>query len=212
MARILLISGHGGNDSGAVANGLTEKTMNWITMKACSKVLQENGQVVIEDTENTKVSDEVKLINNINADITLNIHYNAGGGDGFEGYYYSSNRKAKKLLECIEIEVKALGQNSRGLKSGDHLAVIKNTTPLSVLVEGAFIDSNDRFIVDTIEEQEKLGQTYAKGILKYLGVTPKENTSTNKLYRVQVGAFKVKSNAEKLVNELKEKGYDSFIV
>ena len=212
MARILLISGHGGNDSGAIANGLTEKTMNWITMKACSKVLQENGQTVIEDAENTKVSDEVTLINSTKADITINIHYNAGGGDGFEGYYYTSNAKAKQLLECIEIEVKAFGQNSRGLKSGNHLAVIKNTIPLSVLVEGAFIDSNDRFIVDTIEEQEKLGQAYAKGILKYLGVTPKENTSTDKLYRVQVGAFSLKANAEKLANELKEKGYNTYIV
>ena len=212
MARILLISGHGGSDSGAVANGLTEKTMNWITMKACSKVLQENGQTVIEDTENTKVSEEVILINSTKADISINIHYNAGGGDGFEGYYYTSNAKAKQLLECIETEVKTIGQNSRGLKSGNHLAVIKNTTPLSVLVEGAFIDSNDRFIVDTIEEQEKIGQAYAKGILKYLGVTPKENSTSDKIYRVQVGAFKEKTNAEKLANELKIKGYDTFIV
>ena len=212
MARILLISGHGGSDSGAVANRITEKTMNWITMKACSKVLQENGQTVIEDTENTKVSEEVILINSTKADISINIHYNAGGGDGFEGYYYTSNAKAKQLLECIETEVKTIGQNSRGLKSGNHLAVIKNTTPLSVLVEGAFIDSNDRFIVDTIEEQEKIGQAYAKGILKYLGVTPKENSTSDKIYRVQVGAFKEKTNAEKLANELKIKGYDTFIV
>ena len=212
MARILLISGHGGNDSGAIANGLTEKTMNWITMKECSKVLQENGQTVIEDTENTKVSDEVTLINSTKADITINIHYNAGGGDGFEGYYYTSNAKAKQLLECIEIEVKTLGQNSRGLKSGNHLAVIKNTIPLSVLVEGAFIDSNDRFIVDTIEEQKKLGQAYAKGILKYLGVKPKEISTSDKIYRVQVGAFSVKANAEKLAKDLKIKGYETFIV
>ena len=32
------------------------------------------------------------------------------------------------------------------------------------------------------------------------------------LYRVQVGAYGVRSNAERLVKELKSKGYDSFIV
>ena len=32
------------------------------------------------------------------------------------------------------------------------------------------------------------------------------------LYKVQVGAFSVKENAEKLKAELKEKGYDAFIV
>ena len=211
MARILLISGHGGNDSGAVANGLTEKTLNWVTMKACSTLLKKYGQTVIEDSEETKVNEEVNLINRINADITLNIHYNAGGGDGFEGYYYTSNRKAKKLLEYIENEIKTIGQNTRGLKSGNNLAVIKNTIPLSILVEGGFLDSNDRFILDTIEKQEKIGQAYAKGILKYLGVEIDEPIS-EKIYKVQVGAFKVKPNAEKLANELKSKGYDAFIV
>lgn len=212
MARILLISGHGGSDPGAVANGLTEKTLNWVTMKACSKLLKENGQTVIEDSENTQVNDEVNLINITNADITVNFHYNAGRGDGFEGYYYTSNSNAKKLLECIESEVKVIGQNSRGLKSGNHLAVIKNTIPLSVLVEGGFIDSADRYIFDTVAEQEKFGQAYAKGILKYLGITPKENTSSDKLYRVQVGAFKERANADKLANELKSKGYSTYIV
>lgn len=212
MARILLISGHGGSDPGAVANGLTEKTLNWVTMKACSKLLKENGQTVIEDSENTQVNDEVNLINITNADITVNFHYNAGRGDGFEGYYYTSNSNAKKLLECIESEVKAIGQNSRGLKSGNHLAVIKNTIPLSVLVEGGFIDSADRYIFDTVAKQEKFGQAYAKGILKYLGITPKENTSSDKLYRVQVGAFKERANADKLANELKSKGYSTYIV
>lgn len=212
MARILLISGHGGSDPGAVANGLTEKTMNWVTMKACSKLLKESGQTVIEDSENTQVNDEVNLINNTNADLTVNFHYNTGGGDGFECYYYTSNSKAKKLCECIETEIKAIGQNSRGLKSGNHLAVISKTRPLSVLVEGGFIDSADRYIFDTIAEQEKFGQAYAKGILKYLGITPKENTSSDKLYRVQVGAFKEKANAEKLANELKQKGYNTIIV
>lgn len=34
---------------------------------------------------------------------------------------------------------------------------------------------------------------------------------SGKLYRVQVGAFRVKSNAEKLLKDLKSKGYDAFI-
>lgn len=34
----------------------------------------------------------------------------------------------------------------------------------------------------------------------------------DKLYRVQVGAFSVKSNAERLVEELKSKGYTAIIV
>ncbi|WP_317818780.1 SPOR domain-containing protein [Clostridium tetani] len=33
----------------------------------------------------------------------------------------------------------------------------------------------------------------------------------DKLYRVQVGAFKDKDNADKLRNELKNKGFNGFI-
>lgn len=41
--------------------------------------------------------------------------------------------------------------------------------------------------------------------------TPSES-NTQTLYRVQVGAFSVKANAERLLNDLKSKGYDGFIV
>ena len=38
-----------------------------------------------------------------------------------------------------------------------------------------------------------------------------EAKMNNKLYRVQVGAFANRANAEKLLNELKSKGYSAFI-
>ena len=38
-----------------------------------------------------------------------------------------------------------------------------------------------------------------------------ESKLGNKLYKVQVGAFSKKENAEKLLNELKSKGYSAFI-
>ena len=44
-----------------------------------------------------------------------------------------------------------------------------------------------------------------------LTTTAKTSTS-GKTYRVQVGAFSVKSNAEKLAKELKSKGYDAIVV
>jgi len=38
------------------------------------------------------------------------------------------------------------------------------------------------------------------------------SSSSGTLYRVQTGAFKVKSNADKLAAELKKKGFDTYIV
>ncbi len=39
-----------------------------------------------------------------------------------------------------------------------------------------------------------------------------EKPAADTLYRVQVGAFNVKANAEKMLNRLKDAGYDGFIV
>ena len=214
MSKIVIIFGHGSNDSGAVANGLVERDINIIQGEACGKVLTEHGINVIYDDKNTKVNDEVNKINSIKADITINIHNNSGGGNGFEAYYYTSNPNAKKLCQCIEKRVMEIGQNSRGLKSGNNLAVIRKTSPLSILVEGAFLDSNDRFIINTVEKQIKMGEAYAKGILDYLGIAykPHTQTSTNDImYRVVVGSYKDKNNAIEMQNKLKQKGFESFL-
>ena len=39
-----------------------------------------------------------------------------------------------------------------------------------------------------------------------------ETTQSDKIYRVVCGSFKDKSNAEKRVQELKNKGFESFII
>ena len=58
----------------------------------------------------------------------------------------------------------------------------------------------------------------ARGILQAFGLsavsTPAlaKTETAGKIYRVQVGAFKSKANAEKLVKELKVKGYQAIII
>ena len=56
----------------------------------------------------------------------------------------------------------------------------------------------------------------ARGILQAFGLstvgTSTKTETTGKLYRVQVGAFAQKANAEKLASELKSKGYQAIIV
>ena len=55
--------------------------------------------------------------------------------------------------------------------------------------------------------------TIAKELVKAFYGTTKPTPSTDKLYRVQVGAFKKLENAKQLQNELRKKGYtDSFII
>lgn len=225
MAKVFLSAGHGGSDPGAVAYDLYEKIINLNTLLACKSELERHGVTVIASRlkdENDPVSQEVKEANASGAEIAVSFHANAGGGDGFEAFYYSSSLKGRKLAQLGEKYVKALGQNSRGLKSGNHLYFVKNTDMTAVLFESFFVDNaKDKLIGDTVAEQQAFGVAYAKAILEYLGITYKEatvskptaTTSTKKpLYKVQVGAYSVKANAENMVKNLDKAGFKGIIV
>lgn len=212
MPMVFLSAGHGGSDPGAVANGLYEKTINLNTLLACKEELVRHGVNVIcsrETDTNDPVQQEVKEANASNADLAVSFHTNAGGGDGFEVFYYSKNSYGKKLAKLCEKYVKALGQNSRGVKAGDNLYFIKHTKMASVLVESFFVDNaKDKQVGDTKEEQRAFGVAYAKAILEFLGITYEPET----VYRVQLGAYSDKSNAENMRKKLHKAGFDAIIV
>lgn len=218
MLRVFISAGHGGNDSGAVGNSLQEKNLNLQYALACRDVLVQHGIYVDlsrEKDENDSVKEEVKEANAQNYNLAVSFHTNAGGGDGFECFYYSTNKNGKKLAQLFEKRIKELGQNSRGCKTGNHLYFVKNTKATAVLCESAFIDNKkDISFVDTVEEQRKVGTAYAKAILDYFGITYKTGNTQQKeaYYKVQVGAFKNKQNAEALASELKSKGYNTYVV
>ena len=226
MPKVFLSAGHGGSDPGAVGNGLKEKDINLQTLLACKEILEKHGvQVVASRTqdENDPVGQEVKEANASKAELAVSFHVNAGGGDGFEAFYHTSSSKGKKLAQLGEKYVKAMGQNSRGIKSGNHLYFVKNTDMTAVLFESFFIDSKDKTIGDTVAEQKAFGVAYAKAILEYLGIAYTETkekptdtqekapTTNNTIYRVQVGAYGVKENAEAMQKKLKAAGFDAYI-
>lgn len=221
MPKVFLSAGHGGTDPGAVALGLTEKNVNLQMLLACNEVLIRHGVSVVcsrTKDENDPWREEVKEANASGCDIAVSFHNNAGGGDGFEAYYWKSCEDGKRLAALCEKHAKALGQNSRGLKSGNHLGFVNSTSMPAVLLETFFLDNDkDNDIADTTAEQRAFGVAYAKAILEYFGIAYKEESASSSnssavLYKVQVGAFSVKSNAENLLKELKSKGYNGFIV
>lgn len=217
---VFLSAGHGGTNPGAVAYGLKEKDINLNALLACKEVLERHGvKVVCSRTkdENDDVYEEVKEANASGCEIAVSFHANAGGGDGFEAFYYSTSTKGKKLAQLGEKYVTALGQNSRGVKKGDHLYFIRKTNMTSVLFESFFLDNDkDNDIGDTVAEQKTFGVAYAKAILEYLDIEYKKETEPEQdkktLYRVQVGAYSKKSGADAMQKKLKSAGFDAIVV
>ena len=182
MSKVFLSAGHGGSDPGAVGFGMKEKDINLNIMLACLDELVKHGVTVVcsrTKDENDPVGNEVKEANASGADVAVSFHTNAGGGNGSESYYWTNDLKGQKLATLCEKHAKSIGQNSRGIKSGNHLYFIKNTNMTAVLCECAFIDNDtDNDIIDTTAEQRAFGVAYAKAILEYLGIN--HNNSNNK--------------------------------
>ena len=187
-------------------------------MLACKDELERHGvKVVCSRTkdENDPVNQEVKEANASGAEIAVSFHINASGsgkGDGFEAFYYSTSAKGKKLAQLGEKHIKALGQNSRGIKSGNHLHFVKATKMVAVLFETFFIDNGkDNDFGDTAAEQRSIGISYAKAILEYLDIAYKESSNMGQIWGVQVGAYKNKENAQSMQKKLKAAGFEAVI-
>jgi len=177
--KVFIGVGHGGSDPGAVGY-VKEADVNLIMAEACRDYLVANGITVLMSRtrdENDPVSQEVKECNAFNPDLAVDVHNNAGGGDGFEALVSIKGGVGRTLAENIEAEVKKIGQNSRGIKTRknsrgeDYFAFIRSIRCPSVILEGLFVDNaTDVKIGDTVAEQKAFGVAYAKGILKTLNV------------------------------------------
>ena len=219
MPKVFIGVGHGGSDPGAVSNDTKEKDLNLSIALACSDELKRHGvSVKMSRTkdENDTLIDEIKECNAYSPDLAVDIHNNAGGGDGAEAFYHYGGGVSKALAENVLSEIVKIGQNSRGAKirknanGKDYYGFIRETSCPAIIIECAFVDNAaDLKILDTEDEKNKMGQAIAKGILKTLGI--EYQAESNILYRVQVGAYSVKANAEAMQKRLKEAGFSSYI-
>lgn len=180
MHKVFIGVGHGGADPGACANGLRESDVNLTMALAMKAELERHGVAVgisrIKD-ENDRLAEEIRECNAFAPDLAVEIHNNAGGGDGFEVYINGRDTVARQLAERIEEEVRAIGQNSRGVKVSTRLGWVNQVKAPAVLCEGFFLDSGDRVIANTAEKQRRFGVAYAHGVLRQLGVAVQQTSA-----------------------------------
>ena len=175
---------HGGTDSGAVKY-ITEKEYTLKTAFALAEVLSKYGvDYKLSRTQDidTDMDSKVAMCNAYKPDLVVDIHFNAGGGQGFEVYYSRVGGTSKKLAENINNEVKKI-MSSRGVKTrlgdsgSDYFAIIRDTDAPAVLLEGGFVDTKSD--ADFIKANyKKLAEAYAAGILKTLGISTSQTTTT----------------------------------
>lgn len=171
--RIYIDPGHSNVDPGAVGYEV-ERDLNEKVSKFMNEHLQANYvcETKVDPITNNSLTAVANAANKWKADLFVSNHFNAGGGDGWEGLVYSSKNKA--LGQMFEKHVKAAGQNSRGVKYRPELAVLRKTNMPAILNEGAFVD-NKKDISDWNDDAElkKLGIAYAEAAAEYLKLEKK---------------------------------------
>lgn len=186
MAKVYIGVGHGGSDPGAV-KCLVEKDIDLQMAKGCRDYLKEHGvDVLISRTGDidSSINEKTTMCNHWGADLALDIHNNAGGGEGFEVWHSVNGGKGKVLAQNIEKEVVKIGQKSRGLKTkknaygSDYFGFIRQTKCPAIICEGVFVDNKaDAAKADTEEKCRAFGVAYAKGILATLGMKTEQNAN-----------------------------------
>lgn len=176
--KIYVNAGHSKTDSGAVSKYGKERVFNVKVRQAMVKYLEANYDCLVKWNPGSvgdlkKITDEA---NEWKADLYVSIHFNSGGGNGWEGLLYKLDDAHERCGHIFEKHVKAIGQNSRGLKARPDLKNLSLTKMMAILNECAFID-NWKDIKDWNEDKElkKMGEALAKAAAEYLGLKKKNS-------------------------------------
>ena len=176
LKKIYINAGHSNTDPGAVSKYGKERDFNVKVRDAMVDYLTTHYKVNVH-YNNGNQKDLSKITAEANkwkADLYVSIHFNSGKGDGWEGLLYKLDAEHKKCGQIFEKHIKAIGQNSRGLKARPDLKNLKLTNMMAILNEMAFID-NWKDIKDWNENKElkKMGNALAKASAEYLNLPVK---------------------------------------
>ena len=188
---------------------------------ACKIALERSGvDVMLMHDESMQI--KCAESNKFGADLHVPIHTNAFNGKvmGTRMFCYNTG-KGMAACKAIFARVAPMSPGtSENIQVNQKLYEVRVPAAPTAYIECEFHDTVEgaKWIV---ENTVLIGETIARGICDYFGVTfkepeqpkPVEPEKKDVLYRVQIGAYKIKANAEKRQAEAKAAGFtDAFIV
>ena len=187
---------------------------------ACKIALDRSGVDVMlmhDEDMHTKCAES----NKFDADLHVPIHTNAFNGKvmGTRMFCYSAGGKGMDACKAIYARLAPItpGDSENIQVNADYYEVRVPAAP-TAYIECEFHDTAEG-AKGIVENTVLIGETIARGICDYFGVkfvekpNPVEPEKKDVLYRVQIGAYKIKANAEKRQAEAKAAGFtDAFIV
>ena len=224
--RINVSAGH--NPDGKVACGavglLKESTEARRVTNEVVRLLKEQGHTVYNCTcdNGTSQGDVLKKIvakcNQHSVDLDVSMHFNAGASaqkkngqtTGTEVLVYNDSSKAMAAAQRVAKQISALGFKNRGIKIRDALYFLRNTKSPARLIECCFVDDGDDA---ALYDYKKMAAAMVQGMTGVkVNETKADQKQTQKIYKVQVGAYSTRDAAKKVIDKLKKAGFDGAIV
>lgn len=157
------------------------------------------------------------MANRWGADFYLSIHHNAGiqggKGGGIMAYVYTnpqveSQHWQRELYDALVADTGLRGNRAEPLARGN-LHEVRETTMPAVLLELGFMDSaTDVPVILTEEFADQCAGAIVRVLAERGGLSKKITT----LYRVQVGAYARRENAEEMVERLRRAGFEDAYI
>jgi len=217
LAKVCWDYGHGGNDSGAILGNRKESNDVLSIGKEIALEMRRHN-VEVDETRTTdatvSLSARSDFENNNAYDYFVSFHRNAfnNKAHGVETFTYPrSSKKANELATKVQNNLVKLGFTDRGTKEAN-FHVLRETKAPAILIEMGFIDNTeDNKIFDS--KRNDIVKAITQAILSQLGITYKEKVviATGTLYKVQIGAYAERENAENMINKLEKLGFKPCI-
>ena len=176
---IVVDSGHGGKDPGAVWGDRLEKDDNLRLGLLVRDVLQRHGVNVLmtrDDDSTISLQERVRLANSRDADLFLSLHRNSyerltPDTKGVENFIYltapaaTTGRAAELVLQrVVDVGV----QGNRGVKRGNYYVLRRSRMPAMLLEMGFIINEEDNRLFD--QNLNQYAEAIAQGILEYFNL------------------------------------------
>ena len=208
IKHVIIDAGHGGQDSGAIRDGVLEKDLTLDVALRLDQLLRARGlttKLTRPSDSYVSLADRAAAANRDRDCLFVSIHFDEGGraaATGVNTYYAARqaqrapalpswlpfvqpvsdqpvNLESQSLAGLVqEALVKRTGAVDRGTRS-EQFYVIANVHHPAVLVEGGFLTNNeDMAKLRTEEYRQQLATAIAEGIMRYRDLVRDRATAT----------------------------------